>query len=89
MARSLIDNLTESWAPERYKDEYREALVEIVEKKAAGEEIETIAPPEEAPKVVDLMEALKQSVEATKKKASKPAASRSKKKTAARKKAAS
>ena len=84
MARSLIDNLTEGWEPGRFKDEYREALVEIVEKKVAGEEIETIAPPEEAPKVVDLMEALKQSVENTKKE--KPA---SRKKTAARKKAAS
>jgi DNA end-binding protein Ku len=84
MARSLIDNLTTSWDPEQYTDEYREALVEIVEKKVAGEEIEVIAAPEEAPKVVDLMDALKQSVEATKKEA-KPAA----KKTAAKKKAAS
>ena len=84
MARSLIDNLTESWDPEQYTDDYREALLGIVEKKVAGEEIEVIeaAEPE---KVVDLMEALKQSVEATKKKetAKKPA-----KKTAAKKKAA-
>ncbi|HEX9890966.1 MAG TPA: Ku protein [Actinomycetota bacterium] len=84
MARSLIDNLTESWDPEQYTDEYREALLGIVEKKVAGEEIEVIeaAEPE---KVVDLMEALKKSVEATKKEvpAKKPA-----KKTAAKKKAA-
>ncbi|HEX9823706.1 MAG TPA: Ku protein [Actinomycetota bacterium] len=87
MARSLIDNLTESWEPERYKDEYREALVGIVEKKVAGEEIEVIASPEEAPKVVDLMEALKQSVENTKKKEKKTTAASKKKAPAGKKKA--
>ena len=65
MAKALIDNLTEPWNPEQFKDGYREALMEVVEKKAAGEEIE--APPEAAPaRVVDLMEALKASVEAAK-----------------------
>jgi DNA end-binding protein Ku len=83
MARSLIENLTEAWEPERYTDEYREALVEMVEKKVAGEEVEVIPEPEKAPEVVDLMDALKQSVEATKKER-KPA-----KKTASRKRAAS
>ena len=79
MAKALIDNLTEPWNPAAYKDEYREALLELVEKKIAGEEIEVIAEPE-ATKVVDLMQALKQSVEATKKKAApKKAASRQKK----------
>ena len=65
MARSLIDSLTEPWNPDTFTDEYREALLEIVEKKAAGEPIE--APAEEAPaRVVDLMEALKASVAAAK-----------------------
>jgi DNA end-binding protein Ku len=65
MANALIDNLTEPWNPQQFTDEYREALMEVVEKKAAGEEIE--APPEAAPaRVVDLMEALKASVEAAK-----------------------
>ncbi|MCI0633375.1 MAG: Ku protein [Actinobacteria bacterium] len=67
MARSLIDSLTEPWHPEAYTDAYREALLEIVEKKLAGEPIE--APTEEAPaRVVDLMEALKASVAAAKSK---------------------
>jgi DNA end-binding protein Ku len=67
MAKTLIDNLSEPWNPDAFKDEYREALLEVVEKKAAGEEIE--AAPEAAPaRVVDLMEALKASVEAVKKK---------------------
>jgi DNA end-binding protein Ku len=66
MAQTLIENLTQPWNPDEYKDEYREALLEIIEKKAAGEQIEAI---EEAPvsKVVDLMDALKASVEAVKK----------------------
>jgi DNA end-binding protein Ku len=65
MAKQLIDNLTANWNPEEYRDEYREAMLEIVEKKIAGEEIEVV--PQEAPaKVVDLMEALKASVAAAK-----------------------
>jgi len=66
MARTLIENLTEPWNPGAYKDEYREALLDIVGKKVAGEPIEA---PAEAPpaKVVDLMEALKASVEAARK----------------------
>ena len=83
MARSLIDNLTQEFHPEEFKDEYREALLRIVEKKIAGEEIEVI-PEAEPTKVVDLMEALKASVEATKKKTAAPA----KKPTARAKKAA-
>jgi DNA end-binding protein Ku len=67
MARALIENLTEPWNPEQFTDGYREALLEIVEKKVAGEPIEA---PEEAPpaRVVDLMAALKASVDAAKKK---------------------
>ena len=65
MARSLIESLTEPWNPEAFTDAYREAMLEIVEKKLAGEPIE--APTEEAPaRVVDLMEALKASVAAAK-----------------------
>jgi DNA end-binding protein Ku len=68
MAKSLIDNLTDTFKPEEFRDEYREALLDIVEKKVAGEEIEVVPEPEPT-KVVDLMEALKASVEETKKKA--------------------
>ncbi len=90
MAKSLIENLTEPWNPDAYRDEYRDALLEIVEKKIAGEEIEVA--PEAAPaKVVDLMEALKASVAAAKKKTPAPKAAAKKsaaKKTAAKKAAA-
>ncbi|HYT81769.1 MAG TPA: Ku protein [Actinomycetota bacterium] len=68
MAKSLIDNLTEAFKPDAFKDEYRDALLDIVEKKVSGEEIEVVPEPEPT-KVVDLMEALKASVEQTKKKA--------------------
>jgi len=91
MARTLIENLTEEWDPDQFRDEYREALLGIVEKKVAGEEITVVEQPEEA-KVVDLMEALKASVEAAKKKgrpaASGSRASAAKKAPAGRKKAA-
>ena len=80
MAKSLIDNLTEDFKPDQFKDEYRDALLGIIEKKVAGEEIEVLKEPEET-KVVDLMEALKASVQATKKKtaSSKKSTSRAKK----------
>jgi DNA end-binding protein Ku len=68
MAKSLIDNLTDAFNPEQFRDEYREALLDIVEKKVSGEEIEVVPEPEPT-KVVDLMDALKASVEQTKKKA--------------------
>jgi len=84
MATTLIENLTEPWNPEAFKDEYREALLDTVEKKIAGEEIEVV--PEPAPaRVVDLMEALKASVEAAKRRTpsakSEPAKGRAKKRT--------
>lgn len=65
MARMLIDNLTEEFDPARYHDEYREALERVAEAKAEGHTIEVgeLAP---APRVMDLMAALKASVEASK-----------------------
>jgi DNA end-binding protein Ku len=97
MAKQLIESLSAPWSPEQFTDEYREALIGIVEKKLAGEPIEI---PEEAPaaRVVDLMAALKASVEAAKSKtpAAKPASAKrstakkpaAKSKTAAKKPAA-
>jgi DNA end-binding protein Ku len=64
MAKQLVDALTTTFEPERYKDEHRERVLELIEKKAEGEEI--VAPPqEEAPaRVVSLMDALAKSLEA-------------------------
>jgi len=84
MAKQLIESLSGDWNPEEYSDEYREALIQIVEAKLNGQEIEVVAP-EPTAKVVDLMEALKASVAAAKKEADEPAPSR---KPAAKKPAA-
>ncbi len=81
MARSLIENLTEEFKPQEFRDEYREALLGVVEKKVAGEEIEAVPEPETT-RVVDLMDALKASVDATKKKAEEPKKRATKKTTA-------
>jgi DNA end-binding protein Ku len=68
MARQLVQQLADDFRPEEFQDEYRAALEQLVEKKVEGEEITIAATPEEEPtKVVDLMEALKQSVEEAKK----------------------
>ena len=85
MAKTLIENLTSEWSPEEFTDEYREALLRIVEAKIAGEEIEMVEA-EPTAKVVDLMEALKASVAAAKKKPEEPAAHRSSAKKPAAKK---
>ena len=85
MARQLIDSLTSDWAPDQFHDAYRDALVQIVEAKLNGQEIEVVEP-EPAAKVVDLMEALKASVAAAKKDAGAGAAKPAAKKKAAAKK---
>ncbi len=87
MARQLIDSLTGEWAPEQYRDAYRDALVQIVEAKMNGEEIEVVEP-EPAAKVVDLMEALKASVAAAKEGTGETKKPATKKKSAAKKPAA-
>jgi DNA end-binding protein Ku len=99
MAKTLIENLTADWHPEEFTDDYRDSLLKIVDAKIAGEEIELVEP-EPTAKVVDLMAALKASVDAAKKRpsddasekpsarksaAKKPAAKPAAKKTAARK----
>jgi Ku protein, prokaryotic len=61
MARQLIESLTSEFRPEKYRDDYRENLLELIRKKAGGEEI--VSSPE-APQrnVVDLMAALQESL---------------------------
>jgi DNA end-binding protein Ku len=67
MAKQLIDSLTTDFDPTRYQDEYRERVLDLIERKAEGEEI-TIEPVSEEPaKVPDLMAALEASLAATKK----------------------
>jgi len=66
MAEQLIESLATDFEPERYEDEYREKVLELIERKAAGEEI-AVAPEAKAPaKVPDLMAALEASLAAVK-----------------------
>jgi DNA end-binding protein Ku len=65
MAVMLVDNLSATFDPERYKDNYREALLELVESKVNDQPLERA--PERPSKVTDLMTALKASVEAARK----------------------
>lgn len=65
MANMIIENLSRDFDPEEWKDQTREAIEELAQRKVDGEEI--IAPDAPEPtKVVDLLEALRASVEATK-----------------------
>jgi DNA end-binding protein Ku len=66
MAQLLIDGLTAEFDPEAFKDSTREAIESAAQKKVEGQEIVAPQAPEPT-KVVDLLEALKASVEATKK----------------------
>jgi DNA end-binding protein Ku len=87
MAEQLIDSLTRSFDPGAYRDEYREQLLAMIERKAAGEEV-VLAPEDEereATKAPDLMAALEESIAAVKGKAAKKPAA--KKRRAAPKKA--
>ena len=65
MAKSLVDMLAGEFDPTSYKDGYREALMEIIRKKAEGEVIATPQPA--VARVTDLMEALRASVEEARK----------------------
>jgi DNA end-binding protein Ku len=63
MARQLVESLAGSFDPSEYRNEYRQELRAMLEAKLAGQEVVRPEPVAEAP-VIDLMEALKQSVAA-------------------------
>ncbi len=62
MARQLIDTLASDFDPDRYHDTYRERVLELIERKAEGQEIVVEEPTEEPARVVDLMAALEASL---------------------------
>jgi DNA end-binding protein Ku len=68
IATALVDSMSSKWNPQKYHDDYREALMEVIEEKveAGGKEIEE--KPKKAPKptkVIDLVSVLQQSLEKT------------------------
>ena len=88
MAKSLIDSMSSKWDPEKYKDEYREALMDVIEEKveAGGKEIKE--KPKKAPKptkVIDLVSVLQKSLDQTGSKRKTTAKSRRKQKHPAKK----
>lgn len=67
VAEKLVESMTIDWEPERYKDEYTAKVKHVIEQKIeGGEVIESPAAAGEGAKVVDLLEALRKSVDATK-----------------------
>ena len=63
LAKTLIHSLVDDFKPARFKDTYRENLEKIIRMRIKGKEIQA-APEPQVPKVVDIMEALKQSLAA-------------------------
>ena len=79
MAKALVDSMTSKWDPTKYHDDYREALLEVIEEKveAGGKEIDE--KPKKAPaptKVIDLVAVLQQSLAQSQSAKKKPAASK-------------
>jgi DNA end-binding protein Ku len=66
IADQLVRSLTTDWEPEKYHDTYRERVLELIKRKAEGEEIVVEKRKPEATDVVDLMAALEASLEAAK-----------------------
>jgi DNA end-binding protein Ku len=64
MAKTLIENLSEPFKPEKYDDNYRKELLELIRAKAKGRKLPEPEEPEDD-QVVDLMAALRESVERT------------------------
>lgn len=92
MAKSLVENLSEPFDPEKYDDTYRKELLGLMRAKAKGKKLPE-PQEDEGGEVIDLMQALRESVEKTKRSARKRTPARqtssgSKRKTSARKRTA-
>lgn len=67
MAKKLIDALAGPWEPNKYKEEYRERVMDLIDRKAGGEEVHIESHEDEEPaKVFNLMKALEQSLQEAK-----------------------
>ena len=64
IALDLIDRFRGPFEPEKYEDTYREALLEVIDRKRRGEDVHAEAEPERGEEPADLLEALRESVEA-------------------------
>ena len=66
MARQLIESLSTDFEPTKYRDEYRDRMLDLIERKAEGQEVAVAAEPEAPAAVPDLMAALEASLAAAK-----------------------
>jgi DNA end-binding protein Ku len=88
MARQLIDSLSSDFEPEKYHDQYRERVLDLIERKAQGETIVIEEPTEEPEQVPDLMAALEASIAGAKGQSKPKPKAKPKKRAPAKKKAA-
>jgi len=73
LAKSIIDNMTSVFMPQKYKNRYRQKLLEAIQSKINGKEIKSKESVVKSSNVINIMDALKKSVELSKKKATKKA----------------
>jgi DNA end-binding protein Ku len=67
MAQALIDSMSSDWQPEKYRDEYRSAVMELIEQKANNKELPAApAPTPRSTNVVDLVKVLQESINRSK-----------------------
>jgi DNA end-binding protein Ku len=65
MATTLVENLADAWKPEKYTDDYRENLMKVIKAKMKGKEAHLVPETQpRSPKVIDLMERLRASLDA-------------------------
>ena len=77
MATTLVENLADEWNPEKYTDDYRENLMKVIKAKMKGKEAHLVPETQpRSPKVVDLMERLRASLDAAQPKKAKAAVAR-------------
>jgi DNA end-binding protein Ku len=63
MAQALVDSMTVPWEPEKYRDEYRTAVMELIERKAKNKNIDVKpSAPHPSTNVVDLVKVLQESL---------------------------
>jgi DNA end-binding protein Ku len=68
LARTLIDSMTDTFEPEKYRDDYYDKVLAVIQAKIQGVSLKPGQPAPKPGKVIDLMEVLKQSLVETQKK---------------------
>ena len=67
LAKRLIGSMVAPFDPEKFRDSYRQRVQEMIDAKLAGHEVARAAAPKRAPAVIDIMQALQESLKAVKK----------------------